>query len=259
MVFPAENQSLAEAIQMHTVSHISLVSAQLKRLMDEKTDFTSLKAVLLGGGSIPQELIRSASQHRIPVHVSYGSTEMASQVATSPATVAEDGMKILKYREARVSDDGEVLLRGASLSPGYLTGNQITPLLEEDGWFHSGDLGKVNNDGNLIITGRKDSLFISGGENIFPEEIENHLLAHPDIERALVVAVPDKEFGERPVAFILGATDRDLDKIAMRDYLRDKIEGFKIPDEFLPWPAGEIRLKNDRQAFKEIALNHLSK
>jgi O-succinylbenzoic acid--CoA ligase len=259
MVLPEEGQSLADEIKSHAVSHISLVPTQLKHLINHNADFSSIKVVLLGGAAIPPGLIRAAIQRRIPVFASYGSTEMASQVATSSVGAAKAGIRILKHRQVNISHDDEIMVRGATLSPGYISGNQIIPIFDEDGWFHTGDLGRFDRNGDLIIIGRKDTMFISGGENIFPEEIEGHLLSHTDIEQAMVVAVPDEEFGERPVAFVLTTPERDLNKVALTKFLRDKMEGFKIPDEFLPWPQGRKRLKNQRQTFKQIAVNYRGK
>ena len=184
-------------------------------------------------------MIAEALRRKLPVFTTYGLTEMASQVATMPFVAAPDKRatsgKVLRHRQLEIAPDGEILVRGATLFAGYVDESGIDPGVDADGWFHTGDLGALDGEGFLTVNGRKDFMFISGGENIHPEEIEKALLALSGIERAAVVPVDDPEFGQRPVAFL--KTDGPLpNRDELKRLLSDRIEAFKVPVAVLPWP-----------------------
>ena len=129
-----------------------------------------MKAILIGS-AIPDVLVRKAVDARLPVHVTYGLTEMASQVATSKRLTKENPLpvgQILRSTQVRISDDHEILVKGKTLFQGYVKEERVEPTLDKQGWFHTGDLGCLNDDGTLTVLGRKDNMFISGGENIQP-------------------------------------------------------------------------------------------
>jgi O-succinylbenzoic acid--CoA ligase len=125
---------------------------------------------------------------------------------------------------------------------------------DEDHWYRTGDCGYLDSHGSLIITGRLDNRFISGGENIHPEEIEQVLETLDDVLEACVVDIPDDKFGARPVAFLKIRDTGKLNKNNYRSYLQNKIQKFKIPDKFYLWPEEINRLKPDRKKLREIAL-----
>ena len=106
------------------------------------------------------------------------------------------------------------------------------------GWLHSGDLGTMDAEGYLTVTGRQDNLIVSGGENIQPEEVEAALMALPEVAQAVVVPVADEEFGQRPVAF-LRFEEAPLGEEPLRRRLVEQLARFKIPKVFYPWPADE--------------------
>ena len=187
-------------------THLSVVPAQLQRLIKvPKNRRSSLRTVLVGGQATTPTLLEQAKAAGIPVLPTYGSTEMASQVATaSPNSVLPTSASghVLPYRRLRVRD-GNIEVSGKTLYAGSLSPDGIDPpFLEPGGWFRTGDCGRLHADGILPITGREDSMFISGGENIQPQEIENLLGSHHEVELAVVVPSPDPVFGTRPVAFI---------------------------------------------------------
>jgi O-succinylbenzoic acid--CoA ligase len=180
-------------------------------------------------------------------------TEMASQVTTtapraSPAELSTSG-RILPHRELRISQGGEILVRGDTLFLGYLGPDGTDPARDAEGWFHTGYLGTVGADGLLRVAGRRDNLFISGGENIQPEEIEHVLGEHPQIDEAIVVPVPDREWGQRPVAFIRGAT-KPPPAAEIEVWLGERLPRYMVPVAFLPWPTAETsaQMKPDRIA-----------
>ncbi len=223
-----------------------------------------LKAILLGGGAIPERLIEQCIALKLPIHVSYGSTEMSSQITTTAVDEAPEKLftagKLLPYRELKIATNGEILVRGETLFAGYVQGERLRLPLGENGWFGTGDIGELTEDGYLIVQGRKDHMFISGGENIHPEEIERELLKYPGIEEAVVVPVPDVEFGSRPVAFIRWQKAPGADIAPLTAHLRQNLSGLKIPIRFFNWreEKGE-RIKPDRRALRQLAEHLMAK
>jgi O-succinylbenzoic acid--CoA ligase len=139
-------------------------------------------------------------------------------------------------------------VRGETLFAGYVEGAAIDRPLDTDGWFRTGDLGELDADGYLRVRGRKDNLFVSGGENIQPEEIEEVLCRLEGVEDAVVVPIPDPEFGSRPVAFVRGGRLDDPTRA-----LEPLLPRFKIPVAFHRWPGGVEGMKVDRAFFSERA------
>ncbi len=256
MALPHAESRLSEAIPELGATHVSLVSAQLLRLLREDTDLSGLKAVLMGGGPIPPSLVDEALARGLPVHTSYGLTEMASQVTTTPPGASKELLRtagrVLPRREIRVSEDGEILVRGETLFAGYVEDDKTDLPLDDKGWFHTGDLGELDEGGHLRVLGRVDNLFVSGGENVQPEEVEAALLRLEGVEEAVVVPVPDAEFGERPVAFVRMADGGTPSAPNLAGGLGESLPRFKVPDAFYPWPAeARAGMKMDRVFFRE--------
>lgn len=259
VVIPDRTESLPTAIRRHKITHLSLVSTQLHRLMT-KANFGAgnLKHVLLGGSAMPPSLIEKAVKAGLPIHTSYGSTEMASQVTTTSLTDIPDKLhtsgKPLPYRQIKVTRDGDILVRGETLFAGYVHGQELDPTVDADGWFHTGDVGYCDAAGYLIVSGRRDAMFISGGENIHPEEIETALLNLSYVTRAVVVPKVDTEFGSRAVAFVELAGRSRLPIAEIKEILGRTLPRYKIPVRILPWPE-EITagIKPDRVWFTRLA------
>jgi len=188
-------------------THISYVPTQLYRAWPVSKH---LRCLLLGGAPIAQV------PRELPIVCSYGMTETASLVLADGRPLPGKEVKLV---------DGEIFVRGDSMFSGYWEHPEHT------GWFATKDLGRFENN-KFVITGRKDRQFISGGENIQPEEIELALLEHPDVLEAVVSAKPDPEFGMRPIARI-----RTLNAHAdLRTFLSKKLPKYKLPVEFLKMP-----------------------
>jgi len=256
VALPQQGTPPGEAIAGFGATHVSLVSTQLLRLLREDANRGGLEAVLMGGGPIPASLVDEAVARGLPVHTSYGLTEMASQVTTTPPGVSLEELRtagrVLPHREVAISGSGEILVRGQTLFAGYVEGERLNRPLDAEGWFHTGDLGELDDNSYLRVRGRMDNLFVSGGENVQPEEIEEALYRLEGIEEAVVVPVPDEEFGARPVAFI--RTD-DLEPGDLAHELEPVLPRFKIPISFHPWPEEAPRgMKVDRAALCERAL-----
>ncbi|GAB4364324.1 MAG: o-succinylbenzoate--CoA ligase [Calditrichia bacterium] len=259
---PTAEATLGEAVRNLAVSHVSLVSTQLYRLLRDKemrSVIPRLRAVLLGGGPLPLKLIRRATRLGYPLYVSYGLTEMASQVTTTrPGDDLEQlqtAGKVLPYRQIKISDEGEILVKGGTLFKGYVTSAGIYAARNADGWFPTGDLGEWDSEGNLRVIGRKDRMFISGGENIQPEEIERVLGQYEGVMESVVVPVRNEEFGARPAAFLKMEAEKQLDPEKIRNFLNGKLPRFQIPDHFFPWPEEEVSsgIKADRKYLQRLA------
>ena len=257
VALPDPDQPLDDAIAGLGATHVSLVPTQLLRLLrGGAAALERVKAVLLGGGAIPAYLVDEALARGLPIHTSYGLTEMASQVTTTPPDAAPDELntagRVLPHRQVSVSGEGEILVRGETLFDGYFQDEEVYRPLDAGGWFHTGDLGELDEDGYLHVRGRLDNMFVSGGENVQPEEIEEALCRLAGVEEAVVVPVEDEEFGVRPIAFVRmaeGAPDPE----ALSRALGVSFERFKIPVDFHAWPDEAGGMKVDRIAFGERA------
>ena len=222
-------------------THVSLVQTQLRRLLQiprRQALSGRLRAALIGGSALSAPLLRQARDQGLPVCASYGCTEMASQVATTrPGDPDETftAAPVLPHRKAAIADDGEILLGGRTLCLGYLHQERVRPVTGDGRWFASGDLGRLD-DGRLSVTGRRDARFISGGENIQPEEVERALLEHPAILAAVCVAVSDPEFGSRPAAF-LAVESGPLPPPDIEAHLDQRLTRFKHPAHYFALPA----------------------
>jgi O-succinylbenzoic acid--CoA ligase len=242
------DKNIGRTIERYFITHVSLVTTQLQELLKKNKEYPSLKAILLGGSPIPQKLIKQSLKYHLPIYISYGLTEAASQVATSKRLKnAQCHARILKYRKVKIIKD-EICIKGPVMFKGYLNGNKIEKPFDRQGWFHSGDLGQLQN-GILAVHGRRDNMFISGGENIQPEEIERCLSQFPNIQKAAVIPQKDMKFGCRPVAFLQGTYNKKV----LIHYLKKRLPSFKIPSKLLPWPK-RIRagIKIDRSYLKAL-------
>ncbi|MET0115783.1 MAG: AMP-binding protein [Sedimenticola sp.] len=208
-----------QALQQHPVSHLSLVPAMLSRLLEQAAGDPPpphLRKVLIGGGPISTELFLKAQGRGWPLCVSYGLTEAGSQAATlcTPGDDwrAGDAGPALDGMEIRIDDSGIIKLRGPMVMAGYLNPT-LTPGegLSEDGWFSTGDLGRLDDSGHLHLLGRHDDVIVSGGINVHPATVEQVLNQHPDVDDVAVVGSPDPVYGEIVTAFVVGnARDESL-------------------------------------------------
>ena len=240
------------------LSHLSLVPTQLYRMLHDKQalkHLQNLKAILLGGSAVEPALLTEASVAELPVYLTYGSTEMSSQIATTPGPVSTiTAGRALPYRELSIGPGEEILVKGPCLFQGYLSDKGPVLDTDDSGWFHTGDTGMLTPEGELQVTGRTDNMFISGGENIHPEEIERALCSLTGVLRAVVVPTPDPEYGLRPSAFIetteLAPTDSEI-----REKLSREIGKLKTPvtitriEEWRLLPGTE---KIDRGYYKNL-------
>jgi o-succinylbenzoate---CoA ligase len=216
----------AEAL-VSGVTHASLVATTLRRLLETRERFPdSVRAVLVGGGPVPADLLTRARAAGLPVLQTYGLTEAASQVTAERLRDA-DGTTAgwpLPGIEVRIAD-GEIEVRGPSLMLGYLG----EPPLR--GCFRTGDLGAIDERGRLIVHARRTDLIVSGGENVYPAEVEAALLRHRDIVECSVLPWPDREFGQVGCAAVVSR--RTLSDAELREHCRALLAPFKVPRRFV--------------------------
>jgi HIP---CoA ligase len=201
----------------------------------DKHDLSSLRVAVTGAADIPVELIRRIKQE-LPFSViitGYGLTEAGTASATSPdddfETIATTVGRARPGFELRIVD-GEILLRGGSVMSHYLDDPEATKAaLDEEGWLRTGDLGEIDENGCVRIIGRSKDMFIVGGFNAYPAEIENALLRHPDIAQVAVIGIPDDRLGEVGMAFVVprpGASPTEAEIVA---WCRDDMANYKVP------------------------------
>ena len=250
---------ILDAIRNLKITHISLVPTQLYRMLKEKDSIDTLrglKAILVGGSPVREAIIRKAKEMELPIFTTYGSTEMASQVTTTkPNDTLEHLLtsgRLLPYRELKIEDE-EILVKGKTLFKGYLYKDGLIKPFSEDGWFRTGDIGYLTEDGYLVVKGRKDNMFISGGENIHPEEIEDKLIQIEGILDAVVVPVEDEEWGKRPIAFVYWEGKGEMDEKRIKKVLEKELPKYKIPDRIFPIPENYKGMKLSREYFKGLA------
>ena len=226
-----------ELIIRKKITHVSFVSTQLIRFIKRYPlpIETSLVSVLVGGSKIEKKLLREAMKLKLPIFITYGLTEMSSTVTISKPQDIDDlnhAGHPLKHQNVQVSKQGEILVDGPTLFQGY-----YDPIKKEicspDTPFATKDFGKYSTKEGLRLKRRSDHMFISGGENIFPEEIEQYLLNLDYVKQAVVVPVPSKQYGHVGVAYVNTRFRISPEKITAA--LRKVLPGFKIPKHYIDW------------------------
>jgi acyl-CoA synthetase (AMP-forming)/AMP-acid ligase II len=200
----------------------------------DRRDLSSLRAAVTGAADIPVELIRRIKTE-LPfrsIMTGYGLTEAGTVTASRPGdsfdAIATTVGTPCDGVEVRIKDDGEVLVRGYSVMRGYLDDPAATAeAIDPDGWLHTGDLGALDSAGRLRITGRRKDLFIVGGFNVYPAEIEGFLLEHAAVAQAAVIGVPDERLGQIGKAFVVA---RDpISAAELISWSKERMAGYKVP------------------------------
>ncbi|HDX9576923.1 TPA: o-succinylbenzoate--CoA ligase [Bacillus pseudomycoides] len=261
-----------EALQTRGVTMISVVSKMLTDLLERLQEDTyppSLRCVLLGGGPAPRPLLETCVAKGIPVYQTYGMTETSSQICTLAADymltkVGSAGKPLFPCqirieqdgREASVGTAGEIVVKGPNVTNGYFKREEATKASIENGWLHTGDIGYLDEEGFLYVLDRRSDLIISGGENIYPAQIEEVLLAHPAVLEAGVVGVTDERWGQVPVAFVVKSKEVTVEELIA--FCARKLARYKVPKEVyflsdLPRGASKKLLRRElRQLAEEM-------
>jgi len=214
-----------DALTAGGVSMISLVPTQLRRLRDAGlADAPGLRALLLGGGPIPPDLVEWAREVGLPVRCTYGMTETASQVAVTDPW--ESAATPLPEAEIEIAADGEILVRGPMVA---------ADAISDDGWLHTGDTGSIDRHGRLHVEGRIKELIVTGGEKVAPAAVEAVLAAHPAIADAGVTGTPDPDWGEAVTAYVVERSPvSDYDLLA---FCRERLAGYQVPKRVVRVPS----------------------
>ena len=200
----------------------------------DKARLSTLRAGVTGAADIPVELVRRI-HGELPFQTlmtGYGLTEAGNVTLSRPGDSFEDVATTAGLPcegvEVRIADDGEVLVRGYGVMQGYLDEPEATArAIDDDGWLHTGDLGNFDDAGRLRVVGRKKDMFIVGGFNAYPAEIEGFLLEHPAVAQAAVIGIPDDRLGQVGKAFVVVKTKVSEDELLV--WCRERMAGFKAP------------------------------
>ncbi len=217
---------VGDTLERQGASLVSLVTTQLSRLLDEGIDLSAPRAILIGGGPVPLDVLEEAIARGARVVQTYGLTEAASQVTT--LTVDDARRKLgsagrpLLTTHLRIKD-GEILVQGPVVAPGCA---------DEDGWLHTGDVGSIDEEGFLYVEDRLGDMIVSGGENVQPAEVEKALLRHPDVADAAAVGRADPEWQEAVVAVVVMRDGVVKDADELRRHCGRLLAGYKVPKRF---------------------------
>jgi len=240
----------AALIGAHSVTGIlgiaSLYRILVRHLEKNPADFSSLRLCVAGGEALPLELTETFNKIcPVPLLEGYGLTETSPVVSVNEIDSYKFGTagRPIEGVEVRIVDDdgeplptggdGEIWVRGHNIMKGYYKRPEETAeAITQDGWFKTGDIGRLDQDGFLKITGRKKELIISSGENISPNEIEEAISRHPAVFEVGVIGVPDPTRGEAPKAFVALNEGAEATQEDLRSFCRDKLPAYKIPKEF---------------------------
>jgi o-succinylbenzoate---CoA ligase len=255
-------QETARSLVEDGITHVSLVARTLALTLDACPPLGALRVVLVGGGPLPAELAARAHAAGLPVLQTYGLTEACSQVATehpgeADGTTAGRPLPGLSVRVlsaaggvAGVDEAGEILVRGPTVMAGYLDDADATARALAGGWLHTGDVGSLDGQGRLRVLARRLDLILSGGENVYPAEVEAVLASHPGVAEAAVVGISHSTWGEVPVAAVVLRPGAGVGGLV--EWARCRLASFKVPTEVvalsaLPRTAAE---KVDRVALR---------
>ncbi|HEX7062848.1 MAG TPA: long-chain fatty acid--CoA ligase [Woeseiaceae bacterium] len=230
-----------------TLAVATMMRAMLEHPAWKTTDLSSLRVVMTGASIIPDSLLQAYLERGVIASQVFGATEMGpigaclrpSDAVRKLGSVGSPAV----HRELRIVDsdgvalapglEGEIIVRGPGLMAGYWNNPAATASALQEGWFHTGDMGRCDEEGFYYIVGRKKEMINSGGEKIYPAEIENVLSDCPDIVEAAVVGRPDPRWGEVPVAFVVASPGCEISADELRSRLNGSIARYKLPRDYI--------------------------
>jgi acyl-CoA synthetase (AMP-forming)/AMP-acid ligase II len=279
-ILPAfDPTAFVDAVAAHRPTVTCMVPTAIQMLLDRKSeqpaDFSSLRRIMYAGSPITQHILQRALEVFGCDFVQfYGTTETFIITLLRPEQHRFDDPGLLKScgqpmpgvdlrivdpkgRDLPPGEAGEVLVRSPWMFTGYWNKPDATASAIRDGWYHTGDGGTRDTEGNLFLVDRLKDMIVSGGENIYSAEVERALMAHPSVETAAVVGAPDEKWGERVVAFVVTYPDQQVDVSDLVSHCRGLIAGYKVPKEIhvkdaLPQTAsGKVQKAVLRQQLRE--------
>ncbi|MEK0398804.1 o-succinylbenzoate--CoA ligase [Tetragenococcus halophilus] len=236
-----EPEKVHEALMKNHITMISVVTVMLQRLLEQMATERypeQLRCVLLGGGPAPKPVLEQARKKEVPVFQSYGLTETSSQIVTlSPQDalrkIGSAGKPLvpaqLKIHDPSTRGVGEIYVKGPMVTKGYFNNPTADQKAFQTDWLKTGDLGYLDEEGFLYVVDRRNDLIISGGENIYPSEIESVVSELTGVQEVGVTNRSDDQWGEVPVAFIVKDTQNVLDEEMVQTYLKSRLASYKVP------------------------------
>jgi len=240
-------QEVNHSIINEKVTIISVVSAMLTQLVADLRDDSypdTFRCMLLGGGPAPKPLLELCKEKGIPVYQTYGMTETSSQIVTlspeySLSKLGSAGKPLFPCQiriekngnSLEAYEHGEIVVKGPNVTMGYYKREDATAKALVDGWLYTGDIGYLDEEGFLFVLDRRNDLIISGGENIYPAEVESVLLSHPSIIDAGVIGRESEKWGQVPVAFIKVNKTASLSSNDVILYCKERLAKYKVPTE----------------------------
>jgi len=234
-------EKVVDEILNGAATRMSLVAVMLQRIvsvLENRNEYFphSFQSILVGGGPVPLTYLERAIERNIPVLQTYGMTETASQTTTlsSEDAIRKLGSsgKPLFFADVRIDGEekkGEICIKGPHVTKGYIgAAESKNPLL--DGWLYTGDIGYLDEEGYLFVVDRRSDLIISGGENIYPAELEQALVKHPAVVEAGVTGRQDDKWGQVPIAFVVVKEQVTLDEL--KDFMKTQLASYKLPKEY---------------------------
>ena len=261
--------AVVDMVERFAVKRMALVPTMLQMLIAldlESRDMSSLTSVTSGAAALPIEVLKTF-EAKVPsckIVQGYGLSETSPTVAVQSPSSAHDGTraigsvgKVIEGVDVRITGEegdalpvdevGEITVKGPNVMLGYWRNEAATADAIRDGWFHTGDMGKLDADGNLWIVERKKDLIIRGGFNVYPNDVEGLLLEHPGVGEAAVVAKPSEKFGEEPLAFVVAAGEVTEEELMA--FCEERLAKYKRPveirlvSEIPKTPVGKIDKK----------------
>jgi o-succinylbenzoate---CoA ligase len=231
-------------------SIISVVSTMVPRILEHLGNQTlpnTFRCMLVGGGPVPKSLLEACVEKHIPIYQTYGMTETASQVVTltpedsliklgsagKPLFPVQLKIKNTESDEAKPMESGEIIIKAPNVTIGYLNQPGVTSEKIQNGWLHTGDIGYLDEDGFLYVQDRRSDLIISGGENIYPAEIEGILLSHPEVVDAGVIGIKDPVWGQVPVAIAVKKTNSLINSAGLQNFCQENLAKYKVPKKIV--------------------------
>lgn len=269
--------TMFQSIERERVSITMSVPALLQFMLvapeREQYDISSIRWIATGAAPVPVSLLNAYEAIGIVIYQAYGLTESGGPgtlllPADAEAKVGSCG-KPQMHTEVRVVDSkgqdilpgsdqvGELLLAGKHMMQGYWNKPEATADALKDGWLHSGDLVRIDADGFIFICDRKKDMIISGGENIYPAELENVLAASPDVQEAAVIGVPSEKWGETPLAIIVLTPQSQATAESIEEYCKENLAAYKVPKRYefadaLPRnPSGKLLKPKLREQYSD--------
>lgn len=216
-----EADRVAACLAGDGITLVSLVATTLARTLDAGLDRPeSLRCAVIGGGPVPPELLERAKAARVPLAQTYGLTEACSMVTISAVGDPSTAGRAIAPAAVEISGEGEILVGGAIVAPGAR---------DAAGTLRTGDLGSLDGEGRLRVTGRRSETIVTGGENVSPAEVEAALESHPAVAEAAVLGRVDPDWGEAVVAIVVLADGAAASENDLRRYVRLRLTGFKVP------------------------------